>query len=56
VTGSNGQPFDFEEKAYLLPRDQTWKNFVDLFVGMQGGSGSYNATLAKWMDFGWPSV
>lgn len=56
VTGSDGLPFDFSELGYLLPRDAPWKNFVDLFVGIQSGSGSWNTTLTKWMNFGWPAV
>lgn len=56
VTNSNGLPFDFSELGYLLPRDVPWKNFVDLFVGIQSGNGSWNSTLTKWMDFGWPVV
>ncbi|RDI77577.1 hypothetical protein Vi05172_g12403 [Venturia inaequalis] len=56
VSGSDGLPFDFSQLGYLLPRDNPWKNFVDIFVGIQSGSGNWNTTLTRWMEFGWPTV
>lgn len=49
-------PWTFEEKGYLLPRDQVWKNFVDVWVRIQEGSGVWNQTLEKWMEYEWPLV
>ena len=52
----NEVPWTFEELGYLLPRDQVWKNFVDVWVRIQEGSGAWNATLEKWMEYQWPAV
>jgi cyclohexadienyl dehydratase len=52
----NEEPWTFEELGYLLPRDQVFKNFVDTWVRMREGSGGWNATLDKWMEYRWPAV
>ncbi|EME39910.1 hypothetical protein DOTSEDRAFT_65813 [Dothistroma septosporum NZE10] len=52
----NDVPWTFEELGYLLPRDQVWKNFVDVWVRNQEESGAWNATLEKWMAYKWPAV
>lgn len=44
------QPFDFAEKAYLLPRDVALKQFVDSWLHIQMETGAYQATLKKWID------
>ena len=49
-------PFSFEELGYLMGRDVVWQNFVNAWVHIQLGSGSWNSTLSKWMDYAWPSV
>ncbi|KAK2053567.1 bacterial extracellular solute-binding protein, family 3 [Colletotrichum caudatum] len=49
-------PFNFEELGYAIPRDIVWKQFVDAWVHMQLGSGAWNQTLEKWLDYKWPSV
>jgi cyclohexadienyl dehydratase len=44
------KPFDFAEKAYLLPRDQPLKEFVDAWWHIQVATGGYNAALKQWID------
>lgn len=50
------EPFNFEELGYAMGRDVVWKNFVDAWVHIQLGSGAWNGTLEKWLDYKWPSV
>ncbi|OHF01548.1 bacterial extracellular solute-binding protein, family 3 [Colletotrichum orchidophilum] len=50
------EPFNFEELAYAVPRDIVWKHFVDAWVHVQLGSGGWNGTLEKWLNYKWPSV
>lgn len=52
----NEEPWTFEELGYLMPRDVVWKNFVDSWVRIQEGSGGWNETLGKWMQYSWPAV
>ncbi|KAK1983953.1 bacterial extracellular solute-binding protein, family 3 [Colletotrichum cereale] len=49
-------PFNFEELGYAVPRDIVWKQFVDAWVHVQLGSGAWNQTLEKWLNYKWPSV
>ena len=44
------KPFDFAEKAYLLPRDTSVKLFVDQWLHLQMETGVFAATLKKWID------
>lgn len=48
--------FTFEELGYMVGRDGVLKQYLDLFVHIQLGSGSWNRTLEKWMAYKWPSV
>lgn len=48
--------FTFEELGYMVGRDIVWKQYLDLFVHIQAGSGSWNRTLERWMAYKWPSV
>ncbi|GJC89999.1 cyclohexadienyl dehydratase [Colletotrichum liriopes] len=50
------EPFNFEELGYAVPRDIVWKHFVDAWVHVQLGSGAWNQTLEKWLNYKWPSV
>jgi cyclohexadienyl dehydratase len=43
------QPFDFAEKAYLLPRDQALKAFVDQWLHISQETGAYQAVFDKWL-------
>ena len=44
------KPFNFAEKAYLLPRDMDWKQFVDQWLHQTQESGEF-ATIAKaWIE------
>jgi cyclohexadienyl dehydratase len=43
-------PFDFSEKAYLLPRDEAWKRFVDQWLHIAQQTGAFAAIKAKWLE------
>jgi cyclohexadienyl dehydratase len=49
-------PFDFSEKAYLLPRDALWKAFVDQWLHQTLASGNFAGMLEKWLAYPWESV
>ncbi len=44
------KPFDFGELGYLLPRDATWKSYVDQWLHIGGETGERARLLAKWMN------
>lgn len=45
------KPFNFSEKAFLLPRDDvTWKLFVDQWLRQAVESGDVAQTIDKWLD------
>lgn len=48
------KPFDFSEKAYLLPRDLMWKAFVDQWLHQLIENGVLAAQLDKWLAHPWP--
>lgn len=50
------QPFDFSEKAFLLPRDLMWKAFVDQWLHQTVASGTFAKLLEKWLDHPWPQT
>jgi cyclohexadienyl dehydratase len=43
------QPFDFLEKAYLLPRDVALKAFVDQWLHLETETGDLRAIMARYM-------
>ncbi len=47
-------PFDYSEKAYLLPRDWLFKAFVDLWLHQTMESGKLRKIHDKWLDYPWP--
>ena len=47
-------PFDFSEKAYLLPRDLFWKAYVDQWLHQTVDSGKFSRLLDKWLAHPWP--
>ncbi|WP_319241770.1 transporter substrate-binding domain-containing protein [uncultured Propionivibrio sp.] len=47
-------PFDFSEKAYLLPRDIVWKTYVDQWLHQTLASGAFTPLLDKWLAHPWP--
>lgn len=49
-------PFDFSEKAYLLPRDLLWKSFVDQWLHQSIDSGAFAKLLDKWLAHPWPQA
>ncbi|HVX99098.1 MAG TPA: transporter substrate-binding domain-containing protein [Pseudorhodoplanes sp.] len=44
------KPFDFAEKAYLLPRDMALKQFVDAWLHIARETGVYQAAFSKWLQ------
>ncbi|MEI7432308.1 MAG: transporter substrate-binding domain-containing protein [Betaproteobacteria bacterium] len=46
-------PFDFSEKAYLLPRDLYWKAYVDQWLHQTVASGGFARLLEKWLAYPW---
>lgn len=49
-------PFDFSEKAYLLPRDLLWKAFVDQWLHQTIDSGAFARLIDKWLAHPWPQA
>jgi chorismate mutase-like protein len=47
------QPFDFSEKAYLLPNDWRWKSYVDQWLRQLQQSGSYARAEQRWLAWPW---
>jgi cyclohexadienyl dehydratase len=43
-------PFDFAEKAYWMPRDESLKGFVDQWLHMNMENGAFAAEMAKWLE------
>ncbi len=46
-------PFDFSEKAILLPRDWVLKEYVDQWLHQRIASGSFQKTMDHWLDYDW---
>ncbi|WP_445619895.1 transporter substrate-binding domain-containing protein [Kushneria sp. Sum13] len=47
------QPFNFSEKAVLLPRDMDLKLFVDQWLRQLRESGAFDAQLKHWLEYDW---
>lgn len=47
------RPFDYSEKAYLLPRDLLWKAYVDQWLHQTLASGAFDGLLEKWLAYPW---
>ena len=43
-------PFDFSELAYLLPRDEILKAFVDAWLHIEAENGDQQRITAKWLQ------
>ena len=43
-------PFDFSEKAYLMPRDVALKAFVDQWLHLSDATGALAAARARWLQ------
>ncbi|TRZ58217.1 MAG: hypothetical protein D4S02_12565, partial [Rhodocyclaceae bacterium] len=46
-------PFDYSEKAYLLPRDWLFKAFVDQWLHQSIQSGAFGKIHDKWIAHAW---
>jgi len=44
------KPFDFGELGYLLPRDATWKGYVDQWLHIGTETGERAKIVAKWLN------
>ena len=49
------RPFDRAEKAYLLPRDASFKLEVDRWLHASLSSGRAQAQLDRWLHYPWPT-
>ena len=47
------QPFNFSEKAVLLPRDMDLKLFVDQWLRQLRESGAFDEQLKHWLEYDW---
>lgn len=56
LLGDAADPWTFERLGYLLPRDEPWRNLVNIWLGIQVGNGGLNETMEKWMSYDWNSV
>ena len=50
------QPFDFSEKAVLLPRDIVLKQYVDQWLHQDMESGRFAKRLETWLAYPWPTA
>ncbi|WP_256347240.1 transporter substrate-binding domain-containing protein [Pseudomonas gingeri] len=50
------QPFDFSEKAVLLPRDIVLKQYVDQWLHQDMESGRFAKRLEMWLAYPWPAA
>jgi cyclohexadienyl dehydratase len=48
------QPFDFSEKAALLPQDVVLKQYVDQWLHQDIASGRFSQRFQHWLDYPWP--
>jgi chorismate mutase-like protein len=46
-------PFDFSEKAVLLPRDLVFKAYVDQWLHQAEGSGALQHQIDHWLSYPW---
>jgi cyclohexadienyl dehydratase len=44
------QPFNTTDLAYLLPRDLTWKAYVDQWLNIMNQTGERKQLMAKWLE------
>jgi chorismate mutase-like protein len=47
------QPFDFSEKALLLPRDPVFKAYVDQWLHLARERGALQQKFDRWLDYPW---
>lgn len=56
LLGDAAAPWTFEQLGYLMPRDEAWRSFVNIWLGMQVGNGVLNETIDEWMSYDWNAV
>lgn len=49
-------PFNYSEKAYLLPQDSVWKAVVDQWLQQNLEDGTVAKSLEKWLAHPWPQA
>jgi cyclohexadienyl dehydratase len=47
------KPFDYSEKAVLLPQDIVLKQYVDQFLHQDQASGNFKQRFQRWLDYPW---
>ena len=50
------KPFDFSEKAYLMPRDIILKNYIDQWLRQEIESGQFTRDFDKWLEYPWQAA
>jgi len=48
-------PFDYSEKAILLPRDLVFKAYVDQWLHQSIATGALQKVINQWIDYSWPA-
>jgi cyclohexadienyl dehydratase len=56
MLGDAAEPWTFSQLGYLMPRDEVWRNFVNVWLAMEIGDRGLNKTTEKWMAYDWNSV
>ncbi len=46
-------PFDYSEKAVLLPRDPVWKDYVDQWMHQRIATGAFQQAMDRWLAYPW---
>jgi cyclohexadienyl dehydratase len=49
-------PFDYSEKAFLLPRDLLFKAYVDQWLHQLMAGGALQEVMGRWIDYSWPAT
>ena len=49
------KPFDYSEKAILLPRDVVFKAYVDQWLHQAIATGALQKVMNQWIDYAWPA-
>jgi cyclohexadienyl dehydratase len=49
-------PFDFSEKAAMLPRDVVFKQYIDQWLHQDIASGKFTQRFQRWLDYPWQAA
>jgi cyclohexadienyl dehydratase len=56
MLGDAAEPWTFSRLGYLMPRDEVWRSFVNVWLAMEVGNGGLNETMETWMAYDWNSI